>query len=294
MQVAIAETPSQVSTPQPQAAPVSSMAPQTMPQPTMPQQTVAQRSLPPQSPQASPAVAAVLTEAQISQLLAVLRLLKPEQVAQVLAQLDPMVLTPALTQLNARLPAVFPKPVSGPPVSGARAQFGLQNDSQRPTERELGAGERKRAQAKAITAAIAEAEAHGGTAGEELPPASPVLTETHSLRPEGGASGAAAKQPASEPKAEDGYSRRISPRKAASNNARIIGTGDRRGVNGEILDISDTGALIRVQADVSLSDRFFLYDFGNRQASDMVAHMPRRSCEIVWRRRNKIGVKFVE
>ena len=31
-----------------------------------------------------------------------------------------------------------------------------------------------------------------------------------------------------------------------------------------------------------------------RQASDMVAKMPRRSCQIVWRKRNKMGVKFVE
>lgn len=298
MQSAAAEMPQTVNAPgiapAPGAAPAA--APVQQPpgalQPQQVQAAAAQASpvaTPQPQAQAQPAAppAGALSDGQIAQLLAVLRLLPGEQVARLLSALDQRVLKAALFQLNLQNPDLFPKPT---PPAGPRAQFGVQG----PSERELGAGERKKTQAKAIADAIAEAEANGLEAPTDLPQVDPVLTENHSLRPEGGAAPQPKKKKSAEPSAEDGYSRRISPRKPASNNGRIVGTTDRRGINCEILDISETGALIRVAGDVSLSERFFLYDFGNREASDMVAKMPRRSCLIVWRKRNKMGVKFVE
>ena len=88
---------------------------------------------PPQQP--APAAAAGLNNAQIAQLLTVLRLLGPEPLTQLLCQLDPRVLKAALFQLNLKNPEYFPKPAA---PAGPRTQFGMSEN--RPSERELGVG----------------------------------------------------------------------------------------------------------------------------------------------------------
>lgn len=40
-------------------------------------------------------------------------------------------------------------------------------------------------------------------------------------------------------------------------------------------------------------ESFLLYDFGQKKPDNMIARMPHKSCETVWRKRNKMGVRFI-
>ena len=78
--------------------------------------------------------------------------------------------------------------------------------------------------------------------------------------------------------------RRNSERHPALSPAQIIFANGRSSMNGQILDFSETGAMVRPAEPALCPDRFTLQPpFGATQ-----------ECEVVWRKGDRIGVRYVK
>lgn len=79
-----------------------------------------------------------------------------------------------------------------------------------------------------------------------------------------------------------GIERRRYPRHRVSKSAAIVFGNDRRSIGCQILDVSESGAML-MPVDAALCPREFLL-----KPSDG----GERNCEVVWRTGTKIGVKY--
>lgn len=104
------------------------------------------------------------------------------------------------------------------------------------------------------------------------------------------AAGAAQSAKPSEP-ADQG---RLSPRTPTQKNAKLHSASDDLTVDCLILDTSETGALIFLDHDGALPDTFDLYDLGHQKSGEAFTHLPCKACKQVWRKRNKLGVRFID
>ena len=87
---------------------------------------------------------------------------------------------------------------------------------------------------------------------------------------------------------------RLSPRIPTRKNAKIHSPSDDLTVDCLILDTSDTGALIFLDYSEDLPETFDLYDVGNQKSGEAFDHLPCSTCKQVWRKRNKMGVRFID
>ena len=154
---------------------------------------------------------------------------------------------------------------------------------------------RLKAQAKAIAEAIPQELSRRRTRVSAPPPAHSVLPSVGGLEDNLAVSDHGDRVPdQQDTPLVDGYSRRRSPRKTALSNAKIVCPNDRRGIDCRIIDTSDSGALLSVDNSYVIAEMFVLYDFGEYAPHEKYTKMPHRQCQLVWRKRNKVGVKFVD
>lgn len=90
-----------------------------------------------------------------------------------------------------------------------------------------------------------------------------------------------------------GVFRRLSPRTSTQKNAKIYCPIDETNIDCLILDTSQSGALVFLDHTGELPDDFDLFDIGDQKSTDAFTHLPHKKCRCVWRKRNKMGVKFV-
>ena len=87
---------------------------------------------------------------------------------------------------------------------------------------------------------------------------------------------------------------RASPRTSTQNNAKILSRSDNVCFDCLILDKSETGALVFLDYGGELPETFALYDLGDQKIDDDFIHLPHKTCSAVWRKRNKMGVTFID
>lgn len=95
------------------------------------------------------------------------------------------------------------------------------------------------------------------------------------------------------PAVHPGVFRRLNPRTSIQKNAKIYCPIEKTDFDCLILDTSQSGALVFLDYTGELPETFDLFDIGDQKSSDQFTHLPHKKCECVWRKRNKMGVKFV-